>query len=438
MAKSITLSILLFLGFVLQGQIYYPTPPIPENPGNLNNDPESPVGQGLPASWSVVLGPNNASPTWSANQTMPFTFMFNGQSESAFKVSSSGVLTFEVNTALAAPGYTNATIPNAAIPNKSIMIWGIKGSGSNDNIVSKVFGTAPNRQLWIMFSSYSFAGASGMNYAYFSIVLEETTNHIYLVDQRHSGTMYLTPGVQVDAAVAYSIAGSPNVSALSGNGGDKGDNVHYAFYPGPQPSLDASCQQILLASAVNPNAAPFTLQAKFGNYGYSAITSATINYRINGGNTVSSNLTSLNMLPGTSTTLSHPTAWNPGVGTYTLEMWLTNLNGSADEKNNNDVLSKTIEVTASVGLDELVADHSFKAYPNPVQDMVYLDINATNPQNASIQVFDATGRVVLYNESHLTAGKNKVGLNLEQLQSGIYLISAQIDQEIRTLRICKL
>jgi hypothetical protein len=169
-----TIITLFLAGFAilgLQAQVFYITPTAAGNPGNLNNDPENPVGQTLPSSWTTILTPSNSTPTWSANQTMPFSFEYDGNVVTQFKVSSSGVLTFDVVTTLSAPGYTNFVIPNAAVPDKSVLIWGLRGTGNNDNISTKVFGTAPNRQLWVYFSSYSFANSGNQGYAYFSIVL---------------------------------------------------------------------------------------------------------------------------------------------------------------------------------------------------------------------------------------------------------------------------
>ena len=150
------------------------------NPGGLNNDNEYPNGSGLDASWTSLLAGGNSSPTWSPVDTIPFNFNFNGSPVSTFKVSSSGVLTFTTNAGIA-PIYANASIPDPGIPNNSIMVWGIEGTGSNDEIVTKTFGPPGGQQYWVFFSSYT-AGS----WTYWSIVFEEGTDKIYIVDQRHS------------------------------------------------------------------------------------------------------------------------------------------------------------------------------------------------------------------------------------------------------------
>ena len=184
------------------------------NPGELNTDDEYPVGNGLAPTWATLLAPT-ATATWSATTNLPFAFDFYGSPVTSFKVSNSGVLTFDVATALAPTPYGSVALPAATVPDKSICILGIQGTGVNDNIVTKTFGTAPNRQFWVFFNSYSDAAAT-TDYLYFSIVLEETTNRIYIVDQRTNATATNSVGLQMNATTAYSLAGSPNVGAYAG------------------------------------------------------------------------------------------------------------------------------------------------------------------------------------------------------------------------------
>ena len=91
------------------------------------------------------------------------------------------------------------------------MVWGLQGTGSNDNIVTKTFGTAGGRQHWVFFSSYT-AGS----WSYWSIVMEEGTDNIYIVDQRHStaANPQITAGIQIDGSTATMVAGSPHYLML--------------------------------------------------------------------------------------------------------------------------------------------------------------------------------------------------------------------------------
>ena len=115
------------------------------------------------------------------------------------------------------------------------MIWGIQGTGSNDEIVTKNFGSAGSKQHWISFTSYTL----GNYWTYWSIVLEEGSNRIYIVDQRTNGNISVTAGVQINSLTAFPVATSPLLSTLSNNSAQQTDNNYYEFIFGSQPDNDA-------------------------------------------------------------------------------------------------------------------------------------------------------------------------------------------------------
>ena len=137
--------------------------------------------------WTSIQAAS-ATAVWTAAQTLPFAFQFNGSAVTQYKVSSTGVLTFDVASPLAAPSATNLALPNSAIPNNSICVWGVNCSGANDNIAIKTFGTAPNRQYWVQFSSCSNVANANI-FAYWALVFDETTNkiHILVIELRFCG-----------------------------------------------------------------------------------------------------------------------------------------------------------------------------------------------------------------------------------------------------------
>ena len=270
------------------------------NPGNLNADSEFPAGQGLDASWTTILGPSIATPTWSPNQTIPFTFNFNGSPVTQYKVSSTGVLTF-TTAALTVPGANNAALPSASIPDASVCLWGLQTLGTNDNIVIKTFGTAPNRQQWVFFTSHDLGGG----WSYWSIVLEETSDRIYIVDQRHSGTTAgVTAGVQINGTTASSVLTSPSLQPLAGADATPLDNIYYEFIQGSQPAVD-----IELTSLTNlPYAAAgnLSITGVLTNLGANTVNGLTLTYN-DGSGAVNDNLTGLNIPSGGTYNFSHAT-----------------------------------------------------------------------------------------------------------------------------------
>jgi len=347
--RTLALCALVLATAPLSAQYYYLPSTANGNPGGINTDSEYPVGGGLATSWTTISTAPAATPAWSSTQTLPFSFSFNGTAVTQYKVSTSGVLTFDVS-ATTAPGYTKAALPDASIPNNSVCIWGLASVGTNDLIVNKTFGTAPNRQHWIMFSSFGQVGSTC--WTYWSIVLEESTNKIYLVDQRNSCTgSTLSLGIQVNSTTAYSVAGSPSVAIQAGTDATAADNKYYEFIPGVQLANNFIGNSVDVDDFLVLGQAPFTIKAEYLNGGSNAITSAGLNYRVNGGTPVSATVSTLNVASAATATLTHPQAWTPtAVGTYTLDFWTSNPNGQPDSDASNDTVTKQIVVVNSIAV----------------------------------------------------------------------------------------
>ena len=323
------------------GQYYYIPQLAPgQNPGNLNLHNEYPYGSGLDASWSVILGPSQTTPAWSPIQTLPFSFNFNGNPVSQFKVSSTGVLTFTTG-ATTVPSASNAAIPSNSIPDNSIMAWGIQGTGTNDNIVTNTFGIAPSRQHWVFFSSYTLT-----SWTYWSIVFEEGTDKIYIVDQRNSTTVSgtLTLGIQINNSTAYDVAGSPAIVPLAGSGASPADNIYYEFFYGSQNTYDASTTTITMPNFALLND-PQSVTGEITNYGTATVNSMDINWQANGGTVQTQSVTGLNITTNSSYSFTHNNSWTPtATGNYTLKVWPSNINGNADQNNSNDTGYYNIDV----------------------------------------------------------------------------------------------
>lgn len=346
---SLLLVALASLG--LSAQSYYVLPALDAgfNPGNLNNDPEQPNEPG----WSDVMT-TTTSATWSSSQTIPFPFKFNGTTETSYVVSNTGVVTFAAVPG-SAPSATNVALPSGLIPEKSILVWGLGINGANDKIRTRTFGSAPNRQHWISWTSAShplLTGAS--NWTYWSIVLEETSNKIYIVDQRtYDGTnnVALTAGIQVSTTDYTSIGASPllqsRTTATSGNGADASDNTFYELAYGTPPNGDVMAVDESTDDIVAPNTA-VTIEGLFRNMGVTPISTADFNYTVNGGAKVTAAVTSASMGSGEFKTIASPTPWTPtAAGVYSVEMWLSNINGSTDPNTANDKVTAKVIVTAN-------------------------------------------------------------------------------------------
>ena len=322
-----------------------------QNPGNLNQDGEGRYDLGQPG-WNLLLtgtAATQAAPVWTAAQTLPFAFQLGGQAVTGYKVSSSGVLTFST-AAVAAPPTLNTALPSADVPDKSVCLWGTLMTANTDFLLSKTFGTAPNRQHWVQFNSVSLpqganSGLIPNSFLYASIVLEETSNKVYLVWQRAGGdAQTLTAGVQLNATTAYQTTTSPNTSIPNLAAVTAADNQYFEIAPGTQPTLDLAGNYLTVPNVAARNGS-VSIQGVFTNVGTQTVTSLTANYRVNNGPVVSAPLTGLSVASLDTGAFVHPTAFVPTVGgVLRVRAWMSLPNGSPDQQLANDTMRTTLVV----------------------------------------------------------------------------------------------
>ncbi|MCU0423530.1 MAG: T9SS type A sorting domain-containing protein [Bacteroidia bacterium] len=335
------------------------------NPGKLNTEADN-VNTG----WSV-LSNTAANPSFSANQNLPFTFNFNNAPVTAYKVSTTGYLTFETTSTTPAH-QANLALPSDSLPNNTIHIGGISTSGSNDQVLSKVFGTAPNRQLWIRFFSSTTPG-NAASFSYYAIVLEETTNKIYIVNQFYgTGTLpYVSPstniGIQVSKTDATIVTPAPqlnNTAQTAWYTELPEDNNYYEFIYGSQPANSARVLTFNLSSRLGLNAAPYTLSGSLLNTGSAAINNVQLNYSINNGTPISA-LVNVSAAVSSNANISHPTTWTPtSAGKYNVKYWISEVNGVALAANDVTTLTVDADVFSAV-VDKKVLHEIFTSSTCP-------------------------------------------------------------------------
>lgn len=343
MKRIILLAIGVCFGSLMAQTGYYQVPGSGSgNPGGLNDDVEYPPGGGLGSGWTdVINGAQSAS--WTSAQNVPFDFKFNDQTVTQYLVSTTGVLTFDVGTSLDAPTSTPEALPSASIPDNSVCLWGADLKKSGDYVISKTFGTAPNRQHWIGWYSASETGVQD-GWVYCSIVLEETTNNIYLVDQRVmcvsgssacTGKTSMTWGVQLTSSDASMVNGSDGYEMKSENNPATDDNVYYTFAPGSLPDNDATMVSVDVPQYLKLSDAPYAVSFSYLNTGGTAVSSINATY-IAGTDTVTETISGLNTASGKKGMATFTTKWMaPALDKYNVEISINEVNGSADDKGMN-------------------------------------------------------------------------------------------------------
>ena len=91
------------------------------------------------------------------------------------------------------------------------------------------------------------------------------------------------------------------------------------------------------------------------------------------------------------------------------------------------------DYTASIEEPIRVGNAHFSAYPNPVNDVLNIDLTGVESEG-TISILTFEGKLL---QEQKTYGANMVTLNLSQLQQGIYLCRYSNATEIKTVKIIK-
>jgi len=374
----------------------------PGNPGKINTDVDFYITSNFvpPFATTKIIGHTDA-PVYSSVQTLPFAFNFNGGPVTQFKASSSGYITFS-KIAVTPASNSPRMLPSAQMADSSICVWGLCTAGLTGigEVYTKVYGTTPHRQLWVCwFAATNPLDTSSINF--WSIVLEETTNNIYMVDEAGSyfwtnQNFYLAPdlavGIQVSPSLAYEVINSPLVQSMVSNNatGSNSFNDYYAFIPGTQPTFAATAVNSDISGGANTFygvGKSYVVNANIGNIGSNMITGLTLNWSVDGGavhsNTISTTISMPN--PVTVDTATSSINWIPAkAGLHSMKIWPTQLNGNNVNQNQNDTLTiNNIQVIDSLQPKKTLLEEFMQAscepcmYATPNLDSVLINNKTT-------------------------------------------------------------
>lgn len=343
MRKLFTFGCILLLSHLGFGQWTYGTSFFQDagNPGGINPETSDATTTG----WTQLITGPQATNSWSPVATIPFPFNFYGSPVTQFKASQNGLVTFDVATTILPNA--NEPLPSVNLPDSTVaVLWDeftiAPPTGAGDNIITQTFGTAPNRQFWIKWFSFEI-GNPVISFAYFALVLEETTNKMYAVDLYNTtaAATSATVGVQLNNTTAVMAASN---YATTGNGSTPPDNDYVEFTPVLLVNDDAGIANLL--NPVNPlTAGVQNVDITLQNFGINTLNAANIDWEINGVPQTGVAYTTPPLAPGASTPLTLG-SFNFPAGTTTIKAWTSSPNGTTDNNNLND----TIDVFLCTGL----------------------------------------------------------------------------------------
>ena len=106
-----------------------------------------------------------------------------------------------------------------------------------------------------------------------------------------------------------------------------GSSHTFNFTITPPPAFDLGVTKILMPMYGQPGNK--SISGKIFNYGSTTINSFDLNYSINGSSPITQTISGFSMPGFTSYSFAHPVLWIIGAnGTYSIDVWATNLNGT--------------------------------------------------------------------------------------------------------------
>ncbi len=72
---------------------------------------------------------------------------------------------------------------------------------------------------------------------------------------------------------------------------------------------------------------------------------------------------------------------------------------------------------------------SFRAYPNPALEILYVDIPSDQAEKATLTITNLAGQIVLKDEISVTIGLNKVPVKVTNLSTGTYIIKVETGRQ---------
>ena len=105
-----------------------------------------------------------------------------------------------------------------------------------------------------------------------------------------------------------------------------------------------------------------------------------------------------------------------------------------DAKNNIIYNANTADLISSSGIKSMVAGkQEFNLYPNPVQNILNLDLKLEEPDNVTVTVMNSLGEVVkTKNFGKVSKGSSVITLDVNDLASGAYFVNVATSKGIGT------
>ena len=96
-------------------------------------------------------------------------------------------------------------------------------------------------------------------------------------------------------------------------------------------------------------------------------------------------------------------------------------NGAASAWSAIDMFT-TLASKQSVDFATETINNNVSVYPNPVRDVLTVEVTTEVAQNTVVKVFDMSGRLVKQIQANAEIGLNNIAVNLSDVSAGVYQV----------------
>jgi parallel beta-helix repeat protein len=86
---------------------------------------------------------------------------------------------------------------------------------------------------------------------------------------------------------------------------------------------------------------------------------------------------------------------------------------------------------------EIIPQNNLNVYPNPVSDLMTIEVNSTATSSHVWNLYDANGKLVMSGSESLTEGLNYFFIDATQLSTGLYMLQSTFNGTVESTRIIK-
>jgi hypothetical protein len=89
----------------------------------------------------------------------------------------------------------------------------------------------------------------------------------------------------------------------------------------------------------------------------------------------------------------------------------------------------------TLGVNEVASNNGLKVYPNPANASTTVAVEVANASEVAITIADLAGKVVYTNNLGTVKGTQKVNVNTEALNSGVYMVNVSVNGTVSTQKL---